>query len=224
VTVRLAQPLAAELATPPGLIVATTRPTPPPGWLPCDGTTRQIADFPSLAAALGSNFQIDASTFALPELNGTNRALRGSDGSGEGGATGGSLNHSHTWTNTLSVAAADYTSTNDGAHAHSMPSMVISNAGDHSHSHGSLTSGGSNGNINNARAGNLNRASANHTHLFANALNIGNTGANHYHNTNVGGMNTSGKHTHAPTVTNTEQTLSADNRPLFHRVYYMVKA
>lgn len=48
------------------------------GYLPCDGTTRNIADFPRLAAKLGTTWGGDGvTTFGLPESRG--EALRGLD-------------------------------------------------------------------------------------------------------------------------------------------------
>lgn len=225
-TVRTSNPIDAPRPLPPGLIVATARPTPPPGWLPCNGGTRAKADFPELADALGPAFSISGSTFALPNLNASNRALRGAPSGSDPGSVGGAEGHSHTYTNTASATAANFTNTNDGEHWHNQPPLTISSNGDHTHNTGGAsTSGGSAGNLANARAGNLGRAAAGHTHTNNNvAFGIGNTGANHYHSTSIGGMQSSGKHVHAPTVTNNSSNSgTADNRPPFHRVYYMVK-
>lgn len=81
------------------------------GYLPCDGTTRNIVDFPRLAAKLGTTWGGDGvTTFGLPESRG--EALRGLDqgrgvdaGRVLGTAQAGQM-PSHTHTETMITTAA----------------------------------------------------------------------------------------------------------------------
>ena len=47
----------------------------PKGWLACDGTTYNDADYPALVAIIGYTYggSSGSSTFVLPNLNGQNR-------------------------------------------------------------------------------------------------------------------------------------------------------
>ena len=64
--------------TPPGTIMSTGGRVVPPGFLPCDGTTRLIADFPELARTIGITWgAAPPDTFRLPALRG--KFLRGAD-------------------------------------------------------------------------------------------------------------------------------------------------
>lgn len=74
---------------PIGTIVPYGKATPPTGWLLCDGSTKTIAQFPALAAVLGTTFGGNGSTtFGVPNLQ--RRFPRGSHSSQPAGATGGS--------------------------------------------------------------------------------------------------------------------------------------
>ena len=53
----------------------------PQGWLPCNGQTLQINQNPALYALLGVTYGGDGrTTFALPDLNGANKASLRTDG------------------------------------------------------------------------------------------------------------------------------------------------
>jgi microcystin-dependent protein len=53
-----------------GMIVAFIGATIPDGWLDCDGSMLATAEFPGLAAALGTRFGGEGDSFALPDLRG----------------------------------------------------------------------------------------------------------------------------------------------------------
>ena len=63
----------------------------PQGWLACDGTTLNDADYPALVAIIGYTYggSSGSSTFVLPNLNGQNR-VPVHKGSAYASATGGS--------------------------------------------------------------------------------------------------------------------------------------
>jgi microcystin-dependent protein len=53
-----------------GMIVPFIGATIPDGWLACDGSILAAAEFPALAAALGTRFGGETGSFALPDLRG----------------------------------------------------------------------------------------------------------------------------------------------------------
>lgn len=56
---------------PAGMIAPYAGTSAPSGWLLCDGTVRNIADYPTLGAALGSTYGGNGTTtFAVPDLRG----------------------------------------------------------------------------------------------------------------------------------------------------------
>ncbi|MBX7240360.1 MAG: phage tail protein [Bacteroidia bacterium] len=70
--------LYASNGNPPGTIVAFGGTTPPAGWLLCDGTSYNAAQYPALYAAILFNFGGQGANFNVPDLRG--RFLRGVDG------------------------------------------------------------------------------------------------------------------------------------------------
>jgi microcystin-dependent protein len=69
-----------DLGLPAGIIWEYGGVTPPTGWLLCDGSIRNISDYPNLAPILGNRFGGDGTTtFGLPDMRG-----RVSVGSGAG--------------------------------------------------------------------------------------------------------------------------------------------
>lgn len=64
--------------TPAGSIMAYGGTTAPAGWLLCDGTPYGTTVYPTLFAAIGTNFGGSVGTFYVPDLRGT--FLRGRDG------------------------------------------------------------------------------------------------------------------------------------------------
>ena len=74
--------LTAHVEFPPGVIFPFAGPVEkiPPGWMLCDGTVLNKADYPGLYAAIGINWgEPSAETFNLPDLRGV--FLRGVSGS-----------------------------------------------------------------------------------------------------------------------------------------------
>lgn len=67
---------------------------PPPGTLPCDGSSHLRVDYPQLYELLDSAFIVDADTFITPDLRG--RTLIGSSATYPVGSTGGSSTHTLT--------------------------------------------------------------------------------------------------------------------------------
>lgn len=66
----------------------------PAGWLFCDGSTKNIADFPALAAVLGTTYGGDGiTTFGLPDSR--DRFPIGPSAAEDPGATGGTVQHKH---------------------------------------------------------------------------------------------------------------------------------
>lgn len=165
-----------ELGAPPGSIVMTGRSTAPTGWLLCDGAIVSQATYPSLFAAIGTNFNVGGEpggTFRLPDLR--QRFPLGKAASGTGsvlGQTGGAIDHTHIGpshthdmsnhfhnipahfhsmgpTSTLAITTASGSHTTSISHSHSAANT--SEGTPHSHSPGTLNitlsgGGGSTGN------------------------------------------------------------------------------
>lgn len=115
--------------------------TAPEGYLICDGSTLNKVDYPVLYDVLGSDYQIDADTFRLPDMRGRVAIGAGSfDGTNTFtlNATGGNYNvtlaeanlpsHSHSVSITTSEA---------GSHGHTASSNEVAN-----HTHTGTTDGG----------------------------------------------------------------------------------
>ncbi len=94
----------------------------PTGWLLADGRTLAVADYPALAAVLGTRFGGDGvTTFALPNtLGGFVRGV--ADANTHPGGTGGSSQHSH-------AGHAAHQVTQAADHAHSGGSVASAAAG-----------------------------------------------------------------------------------------------
>jgi microcystin-dependent protein len=104
-------------AVPPGSVPSGTvqwfaGPTPPTGWVYCDGTTFLIATYPALYAVIGriySALATPANSFKVPDLRG--QFLRGWDNRATGGTDSGRVfgsyqndefaSHSHTYVDNL---------------------------------------------------------------------------------------------------------------------------
>jgi microcystin-dependent protein len=61
-----------DLGLPPGTITAFGGPTPPPGWLPADGSEVSRTQYPDLFVAIGTTYGAGngTTTFNLPDLRG----------------------------------------------------------------------------------------------------------------------------------------------------------
>ena len=80
---------------PIGTVALFGSPTPPQGWLACDGKVLQTKDYPELAQILGKRYGGDGlNTFATPPLAG--RFPLGAGGGRETGVIGGSETHALT--------------------------------------------------------------------------------------------------------------------------------
>jgi len=58
------------LGVPPGTVIAYAGSNIPVGYLPCDGRTLNISDYPELYSAIGLTYGGDASSFRLPDFRG----------------------------------------------------------------------------------------------------------------------------------------------------------
>ena len=109
-----------DLGLPAGIVWEYAGPTPPNGWLICDGSVRNASDYPNLFIAIGGRYGGNGTTtFALPDLRG--RVTIGS-GAGAGltsrilGAAGGEESH------VLSAAEMPYHThtASEAPHSHSV--------------------------------------------------------------------------------------------------------
>lgn len=66
---RITQSVGVPVGVPSGTVVryVETKPA-PPGWLDCDGTYYEIAEYPGLHDAIGSYWDGDIESFAVPTL------------------------------------------------------------------------------------------------------------------------------------------------------------
>lgn len=102
---------------PIGLILPFGSSTIPDGYLPCDGSSVMVADYPELYAVIGNNYGGDSTSFALPQLN--DNVVVGAGDTFAIGDSGGST--------TVSLSVAELPSHNHSATA---PTVI-----DPSHSH-----------------------------------------------------------------------------------------
>jgi microcystin-dependent protein len=98
---------------PIGLIHPFASATIPEGFLLCDGTTLDTADYPELFAVIGYSFGGSGSAFLLPDL--IDRTIIGSSGTFALGDTGGAIDV------TLDVSQIPAHTHTDAGHAHSIP-------------------------------------------------------------------------------------------------------
>lgn len=98
---------------PIGLIHPFASATIPEGYLLCDGTTLDTADYPELFAVIGYSFGGSGSAFLLPDL--IDRTIIGSSGTFALGDTGGAIDV------TLDVSQIPSHTHSDAGHAHSIP-------------------------------------------------------------------------------------------------------
>ena len=102
---------------PIGLILPFGSSTIPDGYLPCDGSSVLVADYPELYAVIGNTYGGDATSYGLPQLN--NNVVVGSGDSFAIGDIGGA--------STVTLAVGEIPSHN---HSASNPTVI-----DPSHSH-----------------------------------------------------------------------------------------
>jgi microcystin-dependent protein len=238
VSITLSQPRLYD-KLPIGAVLSMGRPTAPSGWIACDGSTVPIATYPALHGVLQGAYDADhvarggtvpVGHFAVPLLNTTDayvRSVRGSSSPASSPLTSGSATHSHSITTAVNITAVT-----GGDHWHNVPAQVTEASGDHGHSYNAGTTGGSAAVKNDARSTNYsgnsftiyNNATGAHTHDWA-AGNSANTGANHSHSATVGTINSSGAHGHGvASITQSSHTVTLANDPLFHPVFYYMRA
>ncbi|MHB2021352.1 MAG: phage tail protein [Candidatus Xenobia bacterium] len=121
---------------PTGTILMYGGYTPPPGYLLCDGTPYQIADYPALFAAIGYNFQATQSgpTFQVPNLQ-QQFALGHHGSSADIGTTGGNANGQVTLT-TANMPSHNH-GFSDSGHTHGAGSLYGLNTHSHYYNYGS---------------------------------------------------------------------------------------
>lgn len=111
-----------------GIVVPYAGATPPAGWLLCDGSAVNVAEYPELFAALGTLYGgtgTQNGTFNLPDMR--QRFVLGHTDAGTGsvlGSRGGSIDHSHP------VSAHTHTAI---GHGHGISNLAVLGVGDHTH-------------------------------------------------------------------------------------------
>lgn len=98
---------------PVGLIIPFASATIPEGYLLCDGTTLDTADYPELFAVIGYSFGGSGSAFLVPDL--IDRTIIGSSGTFALGDVGGTTDE------TLDVSQIPSHTHSDSGHVHSIP-------------------------------------------------------------------------------------------------------
>jgi microcystin-dependent protein len=187
----------------PGEVIAYAGATPPPGWLVCDGSEVKAADYPLLAAVLGT-WGPSGAVF-LPDLR--DKSIIGVGvhpiGTGLGSAT-----HDHT---AQALANHQHGASALGAHVHSVPASATStDAHKHAVNVDAFTSGsgGSHGHTTDTKGA--------HTHALPTATQAVNPGAatiRHVTGTETGsggghshGVTAGGAHTHSVNPPSTDST------------------
>lgn len=203
-----------------GMVVASTEPSAPTGWLACDGTFKSQSTYADLFAAIGHTYGTDPGngTFKLPDLN-NGRAPIGASVYYPAGTNGGSNTHTHNFTTSLNART-----TVSGAHSHSGSGEFYTvAAGSHAHNfNAAVTSGGAVGVVNTAKSGGTYATSTSgHTHSIGIPYGSNYAGS-HSHSGLISNFNVDGAHIHNVTTNNAAVTVNGDTTP-HHLVFYLIK-
>lgn len=195
----------AALGVPVGTILEYGGTSAPDGYLICDGSSLNRADFPDLFAAIGTAYgTASGSTFNIPDFRGRvarmvdggagrdpNAATRGTGGNGDGSSIAGQATGDNVGSpQGDSAALPNYvqfsSGNNSSSHTHSGSTGTVSAW--HYHSYTGVVGGsgvGGNGGswVTGFGTRNTNLPSANHTHAFS----TGGVSVNHTHNITGGG-------------------------------------
>lgn len=209
---------------PVGTIIMRVVSTAPDGWLICDGSVKNHADYPELAYHLGSTYGGNGSTtFGLPTLCGQADVRMPFSTITSEASYPSSFGHTHNTTVSPSSVTGNF--------SHSHTNNTIGTAGEtanHGHNNNSGWAGLSNAQGFSTRASSTNTTqylNQDHSH----GVNIGDSGTSgygDYHSHSVDGHTTENvAHTH--TVTRgSSNTASASNAtfPASKQLYFLIKA
>lgn len=230
-------------ALPAGAIMDFAGPTPPAGWIACDGAAISRTSYAQLFANIGGTWGAGdgSTTFNVPNF--INRFRRHRDNGGTSGVVGTlqasqnqshnhtysgstgteSVNHSHSMNFTSGAADRDHSHTFSGTTG----SMNRSNPHTHPYSHAqpntSTTGGGGFGIMSSLQGDTTGATDINHEHAYSGTTSGFST--NHFHNISGTTSTESAAHSHAFSGTTSGGSADgAEARPLSATVLTCIKA
>lgn len=209
-------------AVPTGAVIPYAGSSAPDGWLLCNGQSVSTTTYAELHAVIGYTFGGSGGSFNVPDLR--QRFPLGVAESGTGntlGATGGTINHTHTGpahthgVGSLATASA-------GVHNHGAPDIL--SAGAHTHTFSdTFTTGGPSGTVSAGGTGLV--ASFQHTHSGSVSGTTSSSGAHSHSQSNGHRTTNEGAHTH--TITGSTASGGTGNtgtaNPPFIALNYLIK-
>jgi microcystin-dependent protein len=175
---------------PTGSVLMWTTPTPPTGWLVCDGSAVERVTYKQLFDTIGTTYGPGDGvlTFNLPDMRGRFPLGKANAGTGSVlGGTGGTIDHTHT----ISGSTASATATISGATTSSGGGLNGTTSTDGSHSHTYSGTTDANNNSGNLSGGANPAALDGHTHTYS-----GTTASNGSHSHNLAGTAFMDNHSH----------------------------